>query len=238
MHSFTHKTPLQKFLHVFRLIVCVCIVLVPWVQASAEQDCIRPVSTASSPTEKKYAWEILTAWSDIPPEYTPAPWPNSLVNKIIVLRWNGKHNGDVLLNRLSVLLAQAFPDTQVIKAYRTDPGLSTISGSLAESNRITQRLVDMEPDMVIAAPGDCRACAAWLAIDQVGLERAGIPTLSLVTNPFLKTFHNVRKNLRMDIMACLVIPHPIGVISRKKLEDKLDLAFSCIRRTLREGRSY
>ena len=138
--------------------------------------------------EQAVTWESLTVWNDLPPLYDPAPWPSDLAGKRVILRWNGKHNGDLLLDYLHSLLSRAFPDTEFIKAYETDPALSGISKDLPESEATARALLELRPDLVIAATGDCRACSAWLAIDQIQLERAGVPTLTILTQPFLKTF--------------------------------------------------
>ena len=158
--------------------------------------------------EQAVTWESLTVWNDLPPLYDPAPWPSDLAGKRVILRWNGKHNGDLLLDYLHSLLSRAFPDTEFIKAYETDPALSGISKDLPESEATARALLELRPDLVIAATGDCRACSAWLAIDQIQLERAGVPTLTILTQPFLKTFHNVRQNLRIGPLHCVAVPHP------------------------------
>lgn len=158
--------------------------------------------------EQAVTWESLTVWNDLPPLYDPAPWPSDLAGKRVILRWNGKHNGDLLLDYLHSLLSRAFPDTEFIKAYETDPALSGISKDLPESEATARALLELRPDLVIAATGDCRACSAWLAIDQIQLERAGVPTLTILTQPFLKTFHNVRQNLRIGPLHCVAVPTP------------------------------
>ena len=50
--------------------------------------------------EQAVTWESLTVWNDLPPLYDPAPWPSDLAGKRVILRWNGKHNGDLLLDYL------------------------------------------------------------------------------------------------------------------------------------------
>ena len=59
--------------------------------------------------EQAVTWESLTVWNDLPPLYDPAPWPSDLAGKRVILRWNGKHNGDLLLDYLHSLLSRAFP---------------------------------------------------------------------------------------------------------------------------------
>ena len=107
--------------------------------------------------EQAVTWESLTVWNDLPPLYDPAPWPSDLAGKRVILRWNGKHNGDLLLDYLHSLLSRAFPDTEFIKAYETDPALSGISKDLPESEATARALLELRPDLVIAATGDCRA---------------------------------------------------------------------------------
>ena len=59
--------------------------------------------------EQAVTWESLPVWNDLPPLYDPAPWPSDLAGKRVILRWNGKHNGDLLLDYLHSLLSRAFP---------------------------------------------------------------------------------------------------------------------------------
>ena len=178
--------------------------------------------------EQTVTWESLTVWNDLPPLYDPAPWPSDLAGKRVILRWNGKHNGDLLLDYLHSLLSRAFPDTEFIKAYETDPALSGVSKDLPESEATARTLLELRPDLVIAATGDCRACSAWLAIDQIQLERAGVPTLTILTQPFLKTFHNVRQNLRIGPLHCITVPHPVAIIRDEKVRAKVDEAFPAV----------
>ncbi|MFR8580587.1 hypothetical protein [Bilophila wadsworthia] len=89
----------------------------------------------------------------------------------------------------------------------------------------------------MAATGDCRACSAWLAIDQIQLERAGVPTLTILTQPFLKTFHNVRQNLRIAPLHCVAVPHPVAIIRDEKVRAKVDEAFPAILDALRSGKA-
>ena len=186
--------------------------------------------------EQAVTWESLTVWNDLPTLYNPAPWPPDLAGKRVILRWNGKHNGDVLLDYLYTLLSRAFPDTEFIRAYEKDPALSGVSKDLPESEATAQALRGLHPDLVIAATGDCRACSAWLAIDQIQLARAGTPTLTILTQPFLKTFHNVRQNLRMGPLHCVTVPHPVAIIRDDKVRAKVDEALPAILEALRSGK--
>ncbi|MCL2669466.1 MAG: hypothetical protein FWE89_02160 [Syntrophaceae bacterium] len=84
----------------------------------------------------------------------PAPRLTSLEGKTIVLRWNGKHNGNVFLDRLAVLLGQKYPTAKIVKSYETDASLNVITGSDDRSNQIAGLLKNMKPDLVIASQAD------------------------------------------------------------------------------------
>ena len=84
----------------------------------------------------------------------PAKRIASLDGKTIALRWNSKHNGDVVLNRLAELLAKKYPSATIVKTYETDKSLNAISGTAAESERIAKAVASVKPDLVIASQCD------------------------------------------------------------------------------------
>ncbi len=106
---------------------------------------------AAAPQE----WEVLVPAGVIEQvSVSPAPRITALEGKTIVLRWNGKHNGDVVLNHLAELLAKKYPTAKIIKSYETGPDLNKISATAAESERITKYLLSLKPDIVIASQCD------------------------------------------------------------------------------------
>ena len=104
--------------------------------------------------EKPQEWELVNPSGVIKVGQVEPARRITLEGKTIALRWNSKHNGNVVLDRIAELLAQKYPNTKVIKTYKTDPSLNTISGEVASSERITKALAAMKPDLVIAAQGD------------------------------------------------------------------------------------
>ena len=105
--------------------------------------------------EKPQEWELVNPSGVIKlAQVEPAKRITSLDGKTVALRWNGKHNGDVVLNRIAELMAQKYPKTTIIKTYETDPSLNAISGTPANSERITKAVAAVKPDLVIASQGD------------------------------------------------------------------------------------
>ena len=85
------------------------------------------------------------------------PHDGSLEGKRIVLRWNGKPNGDVFLDRVAELLEQKYRTATVVRAYRENP--DTAIGAKEDiivggSEGQTKMMMAMRPDIVIAAQAD------------------------------------------------------------------------------------
>jgi hypothetical protein len=65
-------------------------------------------------------------------------------------------------------------------------------------------------------------------VDQLNLERLGVPTVSVVTNAFMTLAKTVAA-AEKDAHACIVdIPHPVGIISTAEVRAKADAAFEMI----------
>lgn len=85
------------------------------------------------------------------------PHNSSLEGKRIVLRWNGKPNGDIFLDRIAELLEGKYKTATVIRAYKENPdtGIGAkediiVGGSEGQ----TKMIMAMGPEIVIAAQCD------------------------------------------------------------------------------------
>jgi len=103
------------------------------------------------------------AGGETPPAETAAPalgtvtlnpHPASLEGKTVVLRWNGKPNGDKLLSRVGELLTEQVPGVKVIKMWEVDPDTAVISDGAELSEQIAEKIAAQNPDLVIAAQCD------------------------------------------------------------------------------------
>ncbi|MFR0874843.1 MAG: hypothetical protein ACLSHC_09780 [Bilophila wadsworthia] len=94
--------------------------------------------------------------------------------------------------------------------------------------------VELRPDLVIAATGTA-GLFRMARHRSDPAERAGVLTLTILTQPFLKTLHNVRQNLRIG-PGCVAVPHPVAIIRDEKVRAKVDEAFPAIlTHSAREG---
>jgi hypothetical protein len=82
------------------------------------------------------------------------PHPSSLDGKTLVLRWNGKFNGDNFLNQVAQLLTERVKGVKVIKMWEVDRETAVISGSSEKSEKIAAEIARQKPDIVIAGQAD------------------------------------------------------------------------------------
>ncbi len=81
--------------------------------------------------------------------------PETLEGKTVLLRWNGKQNGDIFLNRLAELLQETGREIGVVKAWEAFPeSVEAISGSQERSAALAKGLVALKPDIVVGSHGD------------------------------------------------------------------------------------
>lgn len=112
-----------------------------------------PVTAAAK--EKTQEWEVINPAGVVQiKQVQPAPRITTLEGKTIVLRWNGKHNGDNFLNRVAELLNEKIPSAKVVKLYEVDKSTIKISGAISESTRIAQVIKGLKADIVIGAQTD------------------------------------------------------------------------------------
>ena len=110
---------------------------------------------AQSPAPSVQEWDLIIPTGVVEKAAAkPAPRISSLEGKTIVLRWNGKHNGNVVLDHLAQLLSRKFPTAKIIKTYEIDQSINKISGSEAEADRITKVMASSKPDIIIASQAD------------------------------------------------------------------------------------
>jgi hypothetical protein len=81
--------------------------------------------------------------------------PCDLNGKKILLRWNGKHNGDIFLKRIAERLTDEIKGVRIINAWEVSPDtVVAISGSEERSRSLAESCAAFKPDIVIGAYGD------------------------------------------------------------------------------------
>lgn len=82
------------------------------------------------------------------------PHPASLEGKTVLLRWNGKFNGDKYLTRVGELLAQKVKNVKIVKLWEMEKSTAAISKDLQASEQVAATVAKLKPDLVIAAQAD------------------------------------------------------------------------------------
>jgi hypothetical protein len=106
--------------------------------------------------EAKQEWEVLNPEGVVKIEPMRInPHPPTLEGKTVMLRWNGKHNGDRFLNRIGELLAENVKNVKIIKSWEVAPEtVDPITGSHERSEAFARRIAQFKPDIVIGAQAD------------------------------------------------------------------------------------
>ncbi|MBC7224187.1 MAG: hypothetical protein H5T59_07940 [Anaerolineae bacterium] len=111
-----------------------------------------PAATQVSAVQK---WKLVNPEGVVVVEpMTLAPRIDTLEGKTILLRWNGKHNGNNFLNRVAELLAEKVPTAKILKLWEEHPETAIISGSPDKSKQIAATIAQYKPDIVIASQCD------------------------------------------------------------------------------------
>jgi hypothetical protein len=80
--------------------------------------------------------------------------PKSLEGKTVVLRWNGKYNGDKFLLRVGELLTQQVKGVKVVRLWEMDKETAAISKNGAMSEEVAGKIAKLKADLVIASQAD------------------------------------------------------------------------------------
>ena len=106
--------------------------------------------------EKIQDWELINPEGVVKIEIMKLnPHPSRLEGKTIMLRSNGKHNGDKFLIRVGELLKDKVKDVKIIYSWEVAPEtVDPITGSHERSKKFAQKLASFKPDLVVASQAD------------------------------------------------------------------------------------
>jgi hypothetical protein len=80
--------------------------------------------------------------------------PSTLEGKTVLLRWNGKYNGDKFLSRVGELLIEQVKNVRIVKMWEVDPNTAIISKKMEVSEQIASKIAAVKPNIVISAQAD------------------------------------------------------------------------------------
>jgi len=107
------------------------------------------------------AKETIQQWDLVNPEGVVlvkpveiAPRPATLEGKTVVLRWNGKPNGDIFLDKIGELLIEKVKGVKVVRSWESAHDTAVISSTPDRSRDIGAEIAQFKPDIVIASTAD------------------------------------------------------------------------------------
>jgi hypothetical protein len=150
----------------------------------------------------------------------PAERPKSLAGLRVGLLDNGKEFSDVVLDALAEVL-------------RRDHGVTNIKfwrkGFPAKGAPFIAEMA-AETDVAISGVGHCGSSSPWSVIDAVNLEKAGVPTVALVSRSFCPLGQIVARGEGHNGLPIVMLPHPVGEADQAKIAQKgVDAAAECVR---------
>jgi hypothetical protein len=116
----------------------------------------------------------------------------------IGLLCNSKANADVFLAEIEQALLRRFPAATFSRHTKL-----TASKALGPVGETELR----NCDMIVNAFGDCGSCSSWSVHDGIALERAGIPTATVITEPFAYKSRFEAESLGFGDLPLVVLPH-------------------------------
>jgi hypothetical protein len=146
--------------------------------------------------------------------------PRSLADLRVGLLDNGKEFSDVVLEALAETLRRDYGVTR-IKFWR--------KGFPAKGAPFIDEMA-AETDVAISGVGHCGSSSPWSAIDAVNLEKAGVPSVALISRSFCPLAQIVARGVGHAGLPIVLLPHPIGDPDSEKISRKgVDAAAECVR---------
>jgi hypothetical protein len=158
-----------------------------------------------------------------------APGVEDLMGCAVGLVDNGKWNAAVFLRAVSSLMAERFGTSEgpsAAKKYYNRDLTEQEQSELAAGSQVT-----------LAAIGDCGSCTSYTVRDALVLESLGVPTVALVTEPFLPLARGLATTMGTPEIRIVAIPHPLYGIAEGELAQRARGALTEVAGALMEHRA-
>jgi hypothetical protein len=157
-----------------------------------------------------------------------APGREDMTGCAVALVDNGKWNAAVLLRAVRSLLGERF---------------GALDGPVAAKQHYNRDLSEAEQSelaagaqVALAAIGDCGSCTSYTVRDALILEGLGVPTVALVTEPFLPLARGLATTMGTPEIRLVAIPHPLYGIGEEEIARRAEVAVGDVGAALMEQR--
>jgi hypothetical protein len=141
-----------------------------------------------------------------------APLPEGAVLTLVV---NGKSSADRVLEMIAAGLRRRLPQIAEVDVVQKESAAKALSD--AEAERIAAR-----SNLAVAGLGDCGACSSCSTLDAVALEKLGVPSTVVITEPFVGLIDRFATMAGMPGYHSIVLPHPVAARSDEELRGLID----------------
>jgi len=155
-----------------------------------------------------------------------APGVEDLSGCAVGLVDNGKWNASALLHAVRIRLVERLGMTEGPMR-----GKLHYNRDLDEEERSALR---QGADIALAAIGDCGSCTSYTVRDALVLEDLGVPTVAIVTEPFVPLAQSLAASLGTPDVRIAAIPHPLYGIDDADLAQRADGVLDAIVAALME----
>lgn len=142
-----------------------------------------------------------------------ADMPLTLAGAVIGFLDNSKANCKLLFDTWATRLKEDFGPTSVV--YTKKPSMSR---GLTSENQAAVGAARV----VITGVGDCGSCTSWSIRDAVGFEKARIPTVTVLTEPFMGLGRVQATGDEYPGLRLMTLPHPFKFLSDDEVQTLAD----------------
>lgn len=160
---------------------------------------------------------------------TLAPRPAGLRGLTVGLLDNTKPNAEVLLERIGAELKSRYGVGEVrmyAKGY---------FGTPVEDDLLKQ--IAQDCDVVVTAVGDCGSCSAATVADGILLERAGVPTASIVSDSFFVSGRAMARVQGFPGYEFTAVQHPMASLDSEQIDQRVQAVLPDVLRII-GGREF
>ena len=144
------------------------------------------------------------------PRVSLAPREALADGAVLTLIDNGKTHARPVLELIGEELRQRLPQISSVEFVAKSSAGKTISEAVAAG-------IAARSTLAVAALGDCGACSSCSALDAVTLERHGVPSAVVITEPFVGLVERFSAMAGMPGYPPVLLPHPIASRSDEEL---------------------
>lgn len=134
-----------------------------------------------------------------------------------------KVNAAEFIEELSRLAQEEFGVDSVV-IHKNAPGIGITD---EEAKELAEKC-----GVVVAAFGDCGTSTSWGVRDAVEMERLGVPSVAVCSEPFMASASDVADAHGYSFLPITSVPHPMARLTRAELKAEAEKAYPAIREAL------